>query len=185
MNRSLRFLTAVSALALAALSARAADPGYLDPGAFKIAAGCEFVEVNLHMPMLKLAALFVGHDDPEAAALIRNLKHVRVNVIGYDESNRTETADRVQAIRAELAAQGWTQMVTVRQNCSAEDVAIYVKSRGEEAIDGIVVTVFDPAKHEAVFVNIVGNIKPEQLASLGRGLRIDHLSFGAATHKGA
>ncbi|MBS0633803.1 MAG: DUF4252 domain-containing protein [Verrucomicrobia bacterium] len=175
MNRSFRLLSVVSAFALAAVAARAADAGYVDLGKFKPAAGCEFVEVNIGTPLLKFASLFMDHDDPDAAALIKSLKHIRVNVVGLNETNRADTTAQVEKVRAELEAQGWTKMVTVREKGDTEDVAIYVKSHSDEAIDGIVVTVIDAKKGEAVFVNVVGNIKPEQLASLGRGLHIDHL----------
>src|SRR5947207_116168 len=40
------------------------------------------------------------------------------------------------------------------------------------------------AERQAVFVNVVGNIKPEQLALLGEKLHIDPLKkIGKATHK--
>lgn len=185
MKRSLRLLSVCSAFAIAAVAARATDAGFVDLGKFKPAAGCEFVEVNIGTPMLKFASLFMGHDDPEAAALIKSLKHVRVNVIGLDDSNRADTTARVEKVRAELEAQGWSRMVTVREKGDTEDVAIFVKTRDDEAIDGVVVTVIDAAKGEAVFVNVVGNIKPEQLASLGRGLHINHLDCKVTTGKGA
>jgi hypothetical protein len=187
MPPSLRLLAFASAFSLAALSARAAaaESGYIDLGQFKSAPGCEFVEVNLHSTLLKFASIFVNREDSETAALIRSLKHVRVNVIGYDETNRAETAGRVQKIRGELEAQGWTQIISVRKGGDTEDVVVYVKTRGEDAIDGLVVTVIDPAKHQAVLVNIVGNIRPEQLAGLGRGLHIDHLSAHVPAGKGA
>lgn len=185
MNRSLRLLSVVSAFAIAAVAARAADAGYVDLGKFKPAAGCEFVEVNIGTPMLKFASLFMGHDDPETAALIKSLKHIRINVVGTDDTNRADTAARVEKVRAELESQGWNKMITVREKGDTEDVAIYVKNGSEDTIDGVVVTVIDAQKGEAVFVNVVGNIKPEQLASLGRGLHIDHLDVNVKAGKRA
>lgn len=185
MNRSFRLLSIVSAFALAAVAARATEPGYVDLGKFKPAAGCEFVEVNIGTPMLKVASLFMDHQDADVSALIKNLKHIRVNVIGLDETNRAETTARVEKVRAELETQGWTKMVTVHEKGDTEDVAIFVKTNGEETIDGLVVTVIDAQKGEAVFVNVVGNIKPEQLASLGRGLHIDHLGVKVSKAKDA
>jgi Domain of unknown function (DUF4252) len=54
-------------------------------------------------------------------------------------------------------------------------VAVYVKTRGEEAIEGLVVTVLDGNKKEAVFVNLVGDIRPDQVAAVGKALNIDPL----------
>ena len=55
-----------------------------------------------------------------------------------------------------------------------EDVGVYTKTRGGEALAGLVITVIDP-KDEVVLVNIVGDIKPEQVAALGEGLNIKPL----------
>lgn len=185
MNRTSSLITFAAALALAA-SVRAADAGYVDLGKFKSAENCQYVEVNVGAPLLKFAAIIAGHHDKEAAALIRDLKHVRVNVVGYDESNRAETLERVQGIRRDLEAQGWVRTVTARTAGQAEDVAVYVKMAADDSIEGVVVTVLDGGEKQAVVVNVVGNIKPEQIAKLGRGLNLDCLTHLPATDgKGA
>lgn len=176
MNRLLRAATISSTLALAAFTARAAEPGYVDLGKFTPTDGCQFVEVNVHSSLLKLAALFADHDNHDAAELIRNLKHVRVNVIGYNDRTRADLAQRVQDIRRDLVAQGWTQAVTVREANQDQDVAIYVKTRDDDTVEGLLVTVMDPTEKQAVLVNVVGAIKPEQVAALGRGLHIEPLA---------
>ena len=176
MKTLLHRSAAILSLMVLCLSARAADAGYVDLGKFKPTDGCQFVEVNLHAPLLKFASVFVDKNEPEVAALIRAVKHVRVNVVGYNESTRAETTDRVENVRRELEAQGWTQMVTVKEAEKAENVAVFVKMGADESIEGLVVTVMDSRKKEAVFVNLVGNIKPEQIAMIGKRLNIDPLS---------
>ncbi len=176
MNRFTLISSMSLALSLAALTSHAASSGYVDIGQFKPADGCQFVEVNLHAPLLKLAALFVDKDEPDAAALIRSLEHVRVNVVGYNEKTQTDTTDKVKAVRRDLEAQGWERMVIAQEGGKAQDVAIYVKMGDNDSIAGLVVTVMDSGKHEAVIVNIVGNIKPEQVAAVGKGLHIDPLA---------
>jgi hypothetical protein len=88
--------------------------------------------------------------------------------------------DRVKQIRADLDAKGWDRVVSVQQK--KDDVAVFLKTRGEEAIEGLVVTVLDGDK-EAVLVNIVGDIKPEQVALLGEKLKLDPLKKFAAKGK--
>ncbi len=176
MKSFVRSSFALFALSITALSGHAAAPGYVDIGKFKAADGCQFVEVNLQAPLLKFASVFVDKDEPEIAALIRTIQHVRVNVVGYDESTRVETTNRVGDVRRELEAQGWTQMVTVKESGKAEDVTVFVKMAADDSIDGLVVTVIDTNKREVVFVNLVGNIKPEQLATIGKRLNIEPLS---------
>lgn len=166
MNLRLRSCLAAlvfSAAGLAAVSA--SEPGYVEFGTFTPSAKGDFVEVNLKEGLIKLAARLAARDEPAAAEVLRNIKHIRVNVIGLDEGNRAATTGRVEAIRADLVAQGWEQVVTVKGR-KEEDVAIYLKSRSEDVIEGIVVTVIED-DCQAVLVNVVGNIEPEQLAELG------------------
>ncbi len=153
-------------------------PGYVDFGSLAASDKGEFVEVKLDGFLLRLAAKFAKNDDAAAADLIANLKSVRVNVVGLDDANRAATTERVTAVRKDLAGKGWEQIVTVRGK-HEEDVAIFVKHRGDEAIEGLVVTVIDARKNEAVFVNIVGDIKPDQLATLAKHLHIDQLNLNA------
>jgi hypothetical protein len=185
MKRSLLFAPVLLALVFLATSARSAERGYVDIGKFTPANGCEFVEVNLHAPLLKIACLFIDKDEPEVAALIRSLKHVRVNVVGFDDTNRRDTTDRVRSIRAGLEAQGWSQTVTVQDKGDAQDVAVYVKMNEDNSIDGVVVTVIDMSARQAVFVNVVGNITPEQLAAVGKGLDIQPLTHLSLHHRKA
>ena len=176
MKNSLRIAAALAALSLSSLVAHAAAPGYVDIGKFKAADGCQFVEVNVHAPLLKFASAFVDKEEPEVAELIRAIKHVRVNVVGFDEKTREETTSRVEGVRHELSSQGWTEMVTVKEAQDSENVAIYVKMTDNDSIEGLVVTVIDSRKKEVVFVNLVGNINPEQLATIGKRLNIDPLA---------
>lgn len=172
-------LASLSLVAALALPARAAEPtpGYVDFGSIAASKKGEYVEVKLDGFLFRLAAKFAKNEDPAAADLIGGLSSVRVNVVGLDDENRASTLEHVSNVRQQLADKGWEKIVTVRGK-HEEDVAIFVKHRGEEAIEGLVVTVVDGRKHEAVFVNIVGNIKPDQLASLGKHLHIDHLKAG-------
>jgi hypothetical protein len=102
MKNIIRCAAASLAFSLAALSVHATDAGYVDLGRFKAVEGCEFVEVDLGSPLLKFASRLVAREDQEAAALLRGLKHVRVNVVGYDDATCADTTDRLQKFRAEL-----------------------------------------------------------------------------------
>ena len=74
--------------------------------------------------------------------------------------------------------QGWERVVTVRQK--DDDVVVYLKTRGDEAVEGIVVTLIEH-NSEAVLVNIVGDLRPEKIAVIGERLNIEPLKkVGAA-----
>lgn len=186
MRISLCPFIGVGALAALALTTLAADPSpaLIDFGKFTPPrSGGEFVEVNLRSNLISMAARIAEKAEPEVAGVLRGLELVRVNVIGMDTANRTEVLERVQAIRAQLDSKGWERIVTAQQQ--NEDVAIYLKTRGEEAVEGLVVTVIE-GDREAVLVNVVGDIRPEKLAVLGERFDLEPLKrVGAATKDSA
>src|SRR5436190_1916895 len=175
MKRTMQMLVAAAILTLASNCLTAADSpelGRVDFGTFPRAAGREFVEVNLSGTLLSMAAHLAPKDDPDVAKLLSGLQEVRVNVVGLGDENREEVTDRIRKIRTSLTDQGWERVVSAQDK--AEDVGIYLKTLGKEAITGLAIVVLD-GKKEAVFVNIIGNIKVEQLATLGERLNIDPL----------
>jgi hypothetical protein len=174
-------------LALAALTAglgfnalAAHAPGQVDFGKFTPPGdGGQFVEVQINSNLLSLAAKLVEQQQPDAAKLLRSVQLIRVNVIGLTDENRADMTKRVQQIRHDLEPQGWEKNVMVQEK-NGEDVGIYTKTRGGEALEGLVITVIEP-KGEVVLINIVGDIRPEQVAVLGEKLNIKPLKdIGAA-----
>lgn len=163
-------------LALALVSSTRAEnePGYIDIGKLMPSAKGEYVEVNLSPAMLKFAAKIAAKQEPEAAELIGNLKRVRVNVVSMDDSNRQATIDQIDGIRRKLESDGWHQMVTVREKHGGDNVGVHVKQKGDDVIEGLVVTVID-GKGEAVIVNIVGIIDAERIAKIADSLNIEPL----------
>jgi hypothetical protein len=147
--------------------------GYVDFGKLAApASGGEFVEVQINSNLIGMAARLVEKSEPQVAEVIRGLKLIRVNVIGLTDENRAEIQQRVKKIRAELDDQKWERIVTAQKK--DEDVGIYLKMRGEEAVEGLVVTVLTGNK-EAVLVNIVGNIQPDKIALIGERFNIEPL----------
>jgi len=168
-----RTLTIIPLTAVMALSAYAADPapGYIDFGKFSSSGG-EFVEINLKNNLISMVTRLTAKEEPEVTDLLRGLQSIRVNVIGINKDNREEVEKRIKEIRTELDTKGWERIVTVQEK--KEDVGIYLKTRGEEAVEGLVVTVLQ-GNREAVLINIVGEIKPEKLAAVGEHLNIEPL----------
>ena len=166
-------LALFTAMSLTALAAEGAAPGYVDFGKLiPPSAGGEFVEVQIKSNLINIAARLAEKTEPEVADVLRGLQAIRVNVVGLNESNRAATQERVKAIRDQLESQGWERIVTAQSG--KEDVGVYLKTRGDEAVQGVVVTVLEGDK-EAVLVNIVGDLKPEKLAMLGEKFNIEPL----------
>lgn len=148
-------------------------PGYVDLGAFAAPeSGGQFVEINVQGVLLSLAARIVAAEEPAVAEIIRGLHAVRVNVVTIDDSNREVLLQRIDSIRENLQSKGWESVATVRDG--SDNVAVYVKSGEGETIEGVTLTVLN-GTGEAVFINVVGNIQPEQIAMLGERLDIEPL----------
>lgn len=185
MKRTISQFLAVAILAGGLiLNARAdVSPGEVDFGRIgEPGQGANYVEINLGRNLISLAARLVEKQQPEAAKLLRSVQLIRVNVLGLTDGNRNDTEKRVRGVRSQLDKQKWERIVTVQEKDGA-DVGVFVKARGDEALEGVVVTVLDGKKQEAVLINIVGDIKPEQIAALGEALNIDPLKKAGATIK--
>jgi hypothetical protein len=172
LGQSLGVALLVAAMSMAA-GAEPSDSGSVDFGKLSApSSGGEFVEVNVSSNLIALVSTLAKESEPEVTELVQGLQHIRVNVIGLDDGNRAQIKERVKTLRAELDSQGWERTVTVQEK--DQDVMVQIKTRGGEAVQGLVVTVFDGDK-EAVLVNIVGDIKPEKIAALGQKFNIDPL----------
>jgi hypothetical protein len=173
LGSSLGLLTLVAGLQVAFAADDSTGGGVVDFGKFSPpASGGQFVEVNIRENLIAMAARLTEGQEPEIGKLLRGLKAVRVNVIGLDDANRQEIGQRIQAIRTQLAGAGWERVVTAQEK--NEDVSVFIKLRGSEAIEGVAVTVLQ-GDREAVLVNVVGDIRPEQLATLGERFGIEPL----------
>ena len=155
-------------------------PGQVDFGKFvPSTSGGEFVEVNLTSSLISLASQLVEKEDAEIGRLLKSLQMVRVTAIGLDDDNRADLKKRAQKIREEMESKGWERIVIAQKE--DKNVGVYLKSRNKDTVEGIVVLAIE-GDSKAVFVNIVGDIKPEQISRLGEKLHIDPLKkIGQAT----
>jgi Skp family chaperone for outer membrane proteins len=166
--------TSVLSIAIAAnVSAAGLPAGQVDFGTFTpSSSGGKFVEVHVTSSLISMAARLLEKEEPDVAALLNGLQLVHVNVVGLDDANRAEVERRVEKVRRELDGSGWQKVVAARQQ--DQDVGVYLKTRNKDSVLGLVVTVVE-ANKQAVFINIVGDIKPEKLSVIGERLHIDPL----------
>ena len=153
------------------MSARAEDVA-VDFGEITPAAGAQFVEVNIQSNLIAMVTRLAKGSEPEVAEILGGLQQVRVNVLGLTDENREQVLKRVESIRSSLKEKGWDRIVTAQQD--KQDVGVFVKLRGDEAVEGVVVTVLN-GDREAVLVNVVGNLQPEKLAMVGERFDIEPL----------
>ena len=116
--------------------------------------------------LLHLAASFI-EDDPATRTLLRNLDGVRVrsyDIVGDGEG----VAQRLDAMGSKLRNQGWEPVITVQE--AGERALVLVKMDGSH-ITGLTVMALDA--HEAVLVNVMGNLPPELFTETIAALDVD------------
>jgi hypothetical protein len=179
MKTTMRFLQPIVLATATVVSVLRADtvPGEIDLQKFFPGGGSTArVSVELNGAVLGFAKALAAREEPEAASLIAGLKLVRVNVFSLEaDGERPAMAEKFSKLRQELETGGWQKVVSVKEK--KDDVAIHLKMRGE-IVEGLVVSVIDSDK-EAVLVNLVGEIAPEQLGKLAGKLDIQGLEKAA------
>ena len=172
MKRLIHSLFAAGALCAGLTTIHAAEEaGYVDFGKLNPTGAQQFVEVNIKSNLIAMVANLTRKTEPEVADVILGLKAVRVNVLGLDESNRDDLKKRVADIREKLDKIGWERIVTAIEK--DQDVGVYLKMKDAKAVEGLCVTVVD--KGEVVLVNIIGDIRPEKIATVGERFNVDAL----------
>jgi hypothetical protein len=132
-------------------------PGFVDFGQLQEIFGEPSVQISVGQSLLGLVSALGASDDPEAAALFKRLKGVRINV--FETRALTAAAvDYVRSVSSRLGALGWESVVTV--NSDDEQVRIFMKINGD-AVEGITVMAIE--EDEAAFINIIGSLKPDEL----------------------
>lgn len=141
-------------------------PGFVDTEALTaLSSGSdETIRITLEGPMLKVMSQAAGHaaDDFELGELAQDLDCMNVMVVEDLTPERHNLAlTMVKDLRSQLSQRDWKPMVEIRE----EDEQIYVMSHGGgDVIQGLTVIVLE--EDEFVFINLVGQLKPENLARL-------------------
>jgi len=150
------------------------EPGYVDFGAIEFFESEEArIEVYLKEPMLKLIGKFMKTDDPEMFDIMNKLLLVRVQVFDINRSVAGKLAEISSVTAKRLDGEGWDRLVRVREQ--DEHIDVYLKpSEDYNTVKGIVVMVIND-NDEAIFVNIVGDINPDDISKLGGQFDIDEL----------
>ena len=151
----------------------ASEKGQIDFADLSSYYGEPKVEINLSAGLMKLIGRFADNEDPEIGDVLSKLESIKVRV--YSLNGETEKANStIDRVSSELKDDLWETLVTVNNNEENEKVRILSKS-SDDVIDGVVVMVVSPNKNggEAVFINIVGEIDPEEISKVTETLNID------------
>lgn len=167
-----KWLVTVLALLLSLGAAAQEDelkgmPGYVDFGELAEVYGEPKVMVNIGGFLLDFLGTAAENEDPDAAALMQGLKGVRINIYATD-GEVAPAMEKLAEVKSMLQNQNWEPIVQVNE--AEEQVQIFMKADGE-GMQGL--TVMAVNGEEAVFLNILGSIDPDQLGAVMDQLDVD------------
>jgi len=149
------------------------EPGYVNFGSFEdFQKGDEVAEIMIEEHLLKMVAKLAGNEDAEMSSLLGGLKLVKVNTFEVNDNNKSRLISKIKNIDAELMDKNWDRIVRVKKK--TEIANIYIKTAGDNKIEGLVVTTLGD-DNEAAFVNIVGNIDLDSIGRLSEKFNIPEL----------
>ena len=149
------------------------DPGYVDfEGLGLVDADEVNLRVSLFGPILRLVAEATRQDEPGFSELLDKLRAIRADIYEVDPDRRASLRRRTTETARLLERRGWQTVVEVR---SATGDLSFIQTRSDgSTISGLSVMYIEP-DGSAGFINIVGDVSPEELGRLGRTFHIEPL----------
>jgi hypothetical protein len=126
----------------------------------------ESITITLDEQLLKVAARFLSSDDPkddDARKFLSGLRGIYVRSFTFRDDfvyPKTE----IDAIRKQLTAPAWNQLIDVRSAKEQANVGIYVSLDAHNNANGLVIISTEP--RQLTIVNIVGAIDLERLKNI-------------------
>ncbi|MEM9531291.1 MAG: DUF4252 domain-containing protein [Pseudomonadota bacterium] len=165
MKSMIQGLALAAGLLWAGLSygqAATGHPGYADFGDLSGITDAEpTVEISLGPALLGFVSKSLGGEDPELSSTLGKLRSIQVSVFEIPESHLDKALERTQSIASRLKQDNWESAIRVRGETSVD---MFMKMEGD-TVQGMVVMVVDTSG-DSVFLNIVGEIDPEQLGDV-------------------
>lgn len=148
-------------------------PGFVDFSDLGIETpGEATLRVNLHGPLLRLVAEAARGSEPGFAELIDKLRGIFAQIYEVPEGRRELLERQARDIARRLEGRGWQTVVELREP-GGDTSYLQVKTEGERIL-GLAVLFVEPGG-SAGFINVVGDVTPEEVGRLGRTFDIEAL----------
>ena len=170
MQRRLRFLVtglAVLLVSACGITAPRSSDGFADLESLGMRDTNRVVNLSIGPTLLHIAAMYVD-EEPEIRELLQSLDGVRVRVYEID-GDAGRVASRVYAMSQHLQAGGWEPVLLVREENEETHMLLRMI---DGRISGMTVLISD-GDSEAVIVNLMGEIQPEQFSGVMLALDVD------------
>ena len=123
------------------------------------------VDITIGSSLLGFMGWMMDDHDKDSAELkktITGLKSVQIRSYQFSSDFAYSRAD-VDAVRSQLSAPGWSQLIKVHDQHKNEDVDIYI-ALDKQTVKGLAIIAAN--RREFTFLNIVGAVALEQVAKL-------------------
>lgn len=149
------------------ITAPRSNPGFAHLESLGMRDTNRVISLSIGPTLLHFAARFLD-DEPAIQDLLRSLEGVRVRIYEINgDANRV--AQRIFSMSQHLRGDGWEPVLLVREQ--AEEVHMLLRMNNDH-ISGMIVLVSD-GESEAVIVNLMGEIRPEQFSGVMVALEVD------------
>jgi hypothetical protein len=137
----------------------------------------ESVNVSLNPWLLRIAAASLDDKDADSAAtkkLLSGIKAIEIRNYQFATDFAYSAAD-IDAVRRQLAAPGWSQLMQVHNRKEGTDVDMYILLENDRT-RGFALIASEP--REFTIINIVGSISVEDLSRLENHLHLPKVAVG-------
>jgi hypothetical protein len=117
--------------------------------------------------VLRIAIWALDEDEPETAALLRDLDGVRIRIYEIDGDSE-RVAGRVQKMSLQLREDDWQPVMLIQED--GEQTHMLMRSEGDR-IQGLTLITSDD--EEAVVINLMGHLNPENWTEVMEALDVD------------
>jgi len=154
-------------LSACGLAAPRSSDGFADLDSLGASDVDQVMTLSIGPALLHFAASHVD-DDPEVRELLNGLDGVRIRVYEID-GDASRVAARMGTMSRHLQDDGWEPVLSIKQGSEAAHMLLRVVN---EQICGMTVLVSD-GDSEAVVINLMGEIRPEQFGEVMVALDVD------------
>jgi hypothetical protein len=121
----------------------------------------EVMSINLTQSMIGLASKFIGENDVDAKKLLESVKGLKLLIAETPNSKLKTDANTL------IISGSYEELMKIKDG--ADNISIMVQESGE-IIKDVIVMVDSP--DEFVFINLTGNIDPQQVGKVLKTLNI-------------
>lgn len=152
----------------------AGTPGFVDFRELGVEAPGEVtLRVSLYGPLLRMVAEATRGAEPGFAELVDKLQGIFAQIYEVPAHDRETVEQQARQTARALESREWQTVVEVREPGGGDTSYLQVRTDGERIL-GLAVMFVEPGG-SAGFINVVGDITPEEVGRLGRTFDIDAL----------